>query len=127
MNVLLRNARARNGHVEARLNHPFPAQATFDDALTSAFADAARPDCLKACEKNISMKDIFLAGVLTALANSDDAALQRAHADVAALRGDAALAKLRWLPRDAARALDAAAGLDVDATCLRLLRAPPGV
>ena len=105
----------------------FVSAATFDDALTSAFADAARPDCLKACEKNISMKDIFLAGVLTALAASDDAVLQRAHADVAALRGDAALAKLRWLPRDAARALDAATGLDVDATCLRLLRAPPGV
>ena len=26
MNVFLRNARARNGHVEATLNHPFPAQ-----------------------------------------------------------------------------------------------------
>ena len=27
MNVFLWNARARNGHVEATLNHPFPAQA----------------------------------------------------------------------------------------------------
>ena len=26
MNVFLWNARARNGHVEATLNHPFPAQ-----------------------------------------------------------------------------------------------------
>ena len=26
MNVFLRKARARNGHVEATLNHPFPAQ-----------------------------------------------------------------------------------------------------
>ena len=26
MNVLIWNARARNGHVEATLNHPFPAQ-----------------------------------------------------------------------------------------------------
>ena len=29
MNVFLRNARARNGHVEATLNHPFPAQVAF--------------------------------------------------------------------------------------------------
>ena len=32
MNVFLWNARARNGHVEATLNHPFPAQ-----ALTAAY------------------------------------------------------------------------------------------
>ena len=28
MNVFLWNARARNGHLEATLNHPFPAQAS---------------------------------------------------------------------------------------------------
>ena len=30
MNVFLWNARARNGHVEATLNHPFPAQVVYD-------------------------------------------------------------------------------------------------
>ena len=30
MNVFLWNARARNGHVEATLNHPFPAQVLHD-------------------------------------------------------------------------------------------------
>ena len=38
MNVFLWNARARNGHVEATLNHPFPAQ---DLVAASADADAA--------------------------------------------------------------------------------------
>ena len=33
MNVFLWNARARNGHVEATLNHPFPAQAFLETIL----------------------------------------------------------------------------------------------
>ena len=36
MNVFLWNARARNGHVEATLNHPFPAQALVLDPATRA-------------------------------------------------------------------------------------------
>ena len=38
MNVFLRNARARNGHVEATLNHPFPAQVTEDADLEIIFS-----------------------------------------------------------------------------------------
>ena len=33
MNVFLWNVRARNGHVEATLNHPFPAQAARDESF----------------------------------------------------------------------------------------------
>ena len=33
MNVFFWNARARNGHVEATLNHPFPAQVENRDLL----------------------------------------------------------------------------------------------
>ena len=40
MNVFLRNARARNGHVEATLNHPFPAQVDLGDALVRVGVDA---------------------------------------------------------------------------------------
>ena len=38
MNVFLWNARARNGHVEATLNHPFPAQVTEDADLEIIFS-----------------------------------------------------------------------------------------
>ena len=37
MNVFLWNARARNGHVEATLNHPFPAQV---DQLRATYGGA---------------------------------------------------------------------------------------
>ena len=39
MNVYLWNARARNGHVEATLNHPFPAQAAADATQTRTWQD----------------------------------------------------------------------------------------
>ena len=38
MNVFLWNARARNGHVEATLNHPFPAQVGGERRFASAVA-----------------------------------------------------------------------------------------
>ena len=44
MNVFLWNARARNGHVEATLNHPFPAQARGAGGAVYAWGDApAKP------------------------------------------------------------------------------------
>ena len=43
MNVFLRNARARNGHVEATLNHPFPAQVDCGGDADLAF-DAVNGD-----------------------------------------------------------------------------------
>ena len=61
MNVFLWNARARNGHVEATLNHPFPAQVWYDEPAllkaveaklkqavpTMAAADCQLPDNLQ--------------------------------------------------------------------------------
>merc|ERR1711965_1086133 len=48
VNVFLWNARARNGHVEATLNHPFPAQAAtpLEDELkaTKNRLDVARAE-----------------------------------------------------------------------------------
>ena len=43
MNVFLWNARARNGHVEATLNHPFPAQVPVRELAASRFKNHPRP------------------------------------------------------------------------------------
>ena len=43
MNVFLWNARARNGHVEATLNHPFPAQVHYERDLARAIANYTAP------------------------------------------------------------------------------------
>ena len=64
--------------------------------------------------------DILFAGLQAAAAGDPKLA------DVADLKGDAALARLRWLDDGAAAALGAAASLDVDAACRRLL-AHPGI
>ena len=47
MNVFLGNARARNGHVEATLNHPFPAQALV--LLAAPFAATVQLLYIQAC------------------------------------------------------------------------------
>ena len=98
----------------------FVAGPTFLDALASAAADAARPETLKARDKRITMRDILFAGLQAAAAGDPKLAA------VADLKGDAALARLRWLDDGAAAALGAAASLDVDAACRRLL-AHPGI
>ena len=50
MNVFLWNARARNTHVEATLNHPFPAQVA--PILTGCTLHFAKPDALKGSLKD---------------------------------------------------------------------------
>ena len=48
MNVFLWNARARNGHFEATLNHPFPAQAKLEKP--AAVADGALEAIVDLCD-----------------------------------------------------------------------------
>jgi len=102
----------------------FVTGASFVEALASASADARRPDCLKACEKGIAMRDIFLGGLRSALAAARTTpAIDAARAALRGTKGDAALTALRWLGPAAADAASAAAGVDVDAAAERLLAA----
>ena len=73
MNVFLWNARARNGHVEATLNHPFPAQVKLRSpgVANDTFCEAAKCDCPGQVNWHAGWKMQRFRGVHMALAYLD--------------------------------------------------------
>ena len=103
MNVFLRNARARNGHVEATLNHPFPAQVRFAVSAVILFYG-----CRWLCY-TVSLSDLLLNAVALEFVISVDDLIFEALAPKAA---KARVERLRPLRRTAARASRGVGGVD---------------
>ena len=74
MNVFLRNARARTGHVEATLNHPFPAQVIHlnTQLLEAAFDDAPWDDVATLDDAKRALGLSRVSRHVTSPAGSDD-------------------------------------------------------
>ena len=78
---------------------------------------------MKACDKAITMRDIFLDGLHADInkVTHKTKHLDHVAAVLSAHKGQAALEQLRWLPNAAAAAASKVAGFDVDAVCQKLL------